>query len=193
MSFQYPGGSEPPEQVVPERSSGATEIPQRAFIDLHGRSLHGFSLLLCLGDERTAGQLTADALARGLGRTEELGHPERAAAWLRSQVYRDFVPRESEVDLSPTLQSMGLTPDALSGLAALGGKERAAMIAGDVERLDRRDAATVIGASDREFSRVIGQARRRYVDAFVVASAGRPVADGPIVRHLRGETARLLA
>jgi DNA-directed RNA polymerase specialized sigma24 family protein len=193
MSFQYPGGSESPEQAAPERPSSAPEIPQPAFVDLHGRSLHGFSLLLCLGDEPAAGQLTADALARGLEHPDELGHPERAAAWLRGSVYRDYVPTDADAGIPDTLHRIGVTPAAAAGLAALSGKERAALIAGDIERLDRRDAATVIGAGGREFSRVIARARRRYVEAFVAASADAPVADGPIVRHLRGEAARLLA
>jgi DNA-directed RNA polymerase specialized sigma24 family protein len=196
MSFQYSGGTEQPGPANSERSTVEPRDPtRRAFIDLHGRSLNGFALLLCLGDEEIAAQLSADALAQGSERVAALGHPERAAAWLRSEVYRAWVPvyREAAPPLPDSLAALGVVQPALDGLHALDGKERAALIAGDIERLDRRDAATVVGSSERQFSRIIERARRDYLDAFAKAAGREAVPEGPLVRHIHLEAARLLA
>src|ERR687895_367576 len=70
----------------PERSPDPpVEVVRAAFRELHGRRLHGFALLLTLGDRERAASLASDALAAGQLRVDELRHPERAAAWLRRQ------------------------------------------------------------------------------------------------------------
>jgi DNA-directed RNA polymerase specialized sigma24 family protein len=196
MSFQYPGGTEP---LGPASSEQSTAEPQtstsRAFIELHGRSLHGFALLLCLRDEELAGRLAADALAQGSSRVDSLGHPERAAAWLRGEVYRSWVPTHRSANAPPSaaLVAMGVDERSMAALDALDAKERAALVAADIERLDRRDAATVIGAGERQVGRVIDRARRRYLDAFAQAADPDHVPEGPLVRHIQREATRLLA
>src|SRR5262245_49203152 len=72
----------------PERSTGAPDegALRDAFRELHGRRLHGFALLLTLGDRAEAARLASDALDAGVARVDELRHPERAAAWLRRRV-----------------------------------------------------------------------------------------------------------
>ena len=71
----------------PDPSPNSTaEAMRAAFRELHGRRLHGFALLLTLGDRPSAARLASEALADGAMRVEELRHPERAAAWLRHRV-----------------------------------------------------------------------------------------------------------
>ncbi|MEA2650619.1 MAG: hypothetical protein QOI85_340, partial [Chloroflexota bacterium] len=65
------------------------ELVRAAFRDLHGTRLHGFALLVTLGDHARAARLAGEAIAAGTARTSELRHPERAAAWLRRRVTRN--------------------------------------------------------------------------------------------------------
>lgn len=169
-----------------------------AFRELHGRRLHGFSLLLTLGDRPLAARLTAQALAAGSGRIDELRHPERAAAWLRAQVV-GAMPRRRHAP-SPdheraALDPLGADPAVVDGLADLGVRQRAALITSDIERLDRRDVETVVGRTGAGLERLLTRARGRYVMAYAtmpLASDRDPEA-GPLVRRIRAVAARTLA
>lgn len=185
------------------RSSSATrsaplspEPLADAFHDLHGRRLHGFSLLLTLGDRALAARLTADALAEGAARAAELRHPERAAAWLRRRVVRD-VPRRrrapSPAEERGAFEEMDVDPAVIDGLAALSVSERAALIAADVERLDPRDVETVAGRGGAAGERLLVRARRRYVDGYAsVPIAAEPGEDGLLVRRIHAVAARAM-
>src|SRR6185503_21221515 len=53
----------------------AAELLGAAFRDLHGPRLHGFALLLMLGDRRAAGVASGRALSAGVARAQQLRHP----------------------------------------------------------------------------------------------------------------------
>jgi len=166
-----------------------TDPIRDAFRDMHGRSLHGFALLLCLGDRRAAAALATDALDAARDRLDELRHPERAAAWLRARVVR-AAPRRSRLDADgwAMLAELGAEEGVVRGLAALGHHERAAIIATAIERLDTRDVSTVVGRHGGWLDALMTSARRRYLRACLRVT-GMAVPDGPIARQVH-ETAR---
>ncbi len=168
-----------------------------AFRDLHGARLHGFGLIVTLGDRRLAARITGDALVAGAARASELRHPERAAAWLRQRVLdrSAHARRRSSSAVTPdatvALADLGLTEPAVSALAMLSARERAALVADAVEGLDRRDIATIVGADGSRLDRLISHARERYLNAAVHALRGDPPA-GPTVDRIHDVAERSL-
>ena len=55
--------------------------------------LHGFAILVTLGDRRAAERAAGFALAAGAEQAAALRHPERAAAWLRARTLRTLGSR----------------------------------------------------------------------------------------------------
>lgn len=161
-----------------------------AFIQLHGRSLHGFALLLCLGDEPAATALSGTSLAAGIEQLPRLRHPERAAAWLRARVVHDAPrsPRPGPRGLA-ALRAMGVDDCVARGLGALSKHERAALVASAIERLDPRDVAVVAGREGRRLDALLRSARRRYLRTTMRAEYV-PVPDGAIAAQVH-EIARL--
>src|SRR5688500_17359124 len=172
------------------------ELQRAAFRELHGPRLHGFALLLTLGDQPGAARLAADALAAGSARTSELSHPERAAAWLRQRVVREAGRRRSEMTRPDrrraALEELGVDDAAFAGLRALNLRERAALVATTVERLDRRDVATIIGLDGTRLERHIRRASRRAMRAGAAVHGERPVSVGPLVTRIRDIARRAL-
>jgi DNA-directed RNA polymerase specialized sigma24 family protein len=161
----------------PVTDQPTTDAARAAFRELHGRHLHGFALLLTLGDTREAWRLTDDALADGTRELDALRHPERAAAWLRRRVVMGS--RRSPQAPGPSadfdLAELGADPAVVAGLAALDRRERAAIIASEIERLDTRDVATIVGREGGSLDRLLRSARARFLAAHA-ASATEPVA-----------------
>jgi hypothetical protein len=179
------------DQGRPEADGAASGVVRAAFRDLHGRHLHGFALLLTLGDAARAAQLTVDALDAAAPHLDELRHPERAAAWLRARVVRmsGGIAR-SALRMQP-LAELGVAPEVAGALGTLGHIERAAVIAASIERLDRHDVGTVVGRDGAALDRLLTQSRRRYAAAHAVR-AGEEVAAGPLVDRVRAEAVRAL-
>lgn len=181
-------------------TSGAAAPPamvRAAFRELHGRRLHGFSLLLTLGDRALAARLTAEALAAGAARTGELRHPERAAAWLRVRVVgamprRHHAPSPDEERAA--LDPLGADPALVDGLADLGVRQRAALITADIERLEPLDVETVVGRQGAKLERLLARARGRYMIAYaaVPLASDRDPEAGLLVRRIRTVAARTL-
>jgi DNA-directed RNA polymerase specialized sigma24 family protein len=182
-----------PQDPASDRAS--TEVLQRAFRELHGPSLHGFALLLTLGDRRRALALTSDALAAADAHAAELRHPERAAAWLRARATAAAGRRDSSIDAESrlaALEPLDVTGSVLAGLAALGTRERAAIIASWVERLDHRDVATVVGRSGNRLDALLRRARQRFL-AGASAAPNRPSGlGGPLTDLVRAAAARAM-
>ena len=188
-----------PEEVllasVPMRPG--PEVLRAAFRDLHGTRLYGFALLVTLGDRARAARLTSDALAAGTARTEELRHPERAAAWLRRQVMRHAGRGPSSVDRSAAapglaLEEMGVDAPVFAGLSVLTTRERGALVADSVEGLDQGDVATVVGVDGARLDRLLGKARDRYAVAVADALDEGSPHEGPRVARIRAIAARAL-
>ncbi len=184
-------------QPAASPSTAAAEAQHAAFRELHGPTLHGFALLLTLGDRARAARLSADALADASERLGELRHPERAAAWLRSRVVRDVtrhrrVPDPRSSDRVAILEQMDVDDAIIAGLAALRLRERAALVAANIERLGLPDVAVIVGRSDRQLSDLLARARTTYFRAYA-ATAGdaQPIA-GPTVDRVRAIAARAM-
>jgi hypothetical protein len=178
----------------PAHASPPPAVVRAAFDEVHGARLHGFALLLTLGEADRAARLTRAALAAAAPRARELRHPERAAAWLRARVVaragrershpgRDAVPAP--------LVALGVDLPTFAGLAALAPRERAAIVAAVVERLDARDVETIVGRGGAALERMLVSARRRFVEAHA-ATAGAPSLDGPFASRLTDIATRAL-
>jgi len=167
-----------------------------AFRELHGPRLHGFALLLTLGDRRRAALLAGDAIARAGHDLSELRHPERAAAWLRGQVVRMAASDDRDLtvaDRLAALADLGITPPALAGLSGLSRIERAGLIATAVERLDTRDVATVVGRDGDRLDALLRRARQRYLRGATAALGEIGGPPGPIGRRVGASAARTMA
>jgi DNA-directed RNA polymerase specialized sigma24 family protein len=153
---------------------------QAAFRDLHGARLHGFALLVALGDRQAAAAASSKALSDAGSRLAELRHPERAAAWLRARVARSLSrhrrPAVPEHERRETLRGLGVTDAAFAGLATLSPRERAVFVAAAIERLEPIDVEQVAGRDPDGTARLVDRARRRYLQAAVAlldAGGGR--------------------
>lgn len=174
------------------------ELVRAAFRDLHGARLHGFALLLTLGDRARAARLTAKALAAGAARADELRHPERAAAWLRRHVTRAAEHARGARRQRPTpenrlaLEELGADVAVFGGLSGLTTRDRAALVADSVERLDRGDVATVVGVNGARLDRLIHAVRARYAAAVARALDDERATSGPTAARIRAVAARAL-
>lgn len=171
-----------PDRAPPE------EVVRAAFHDLHGRRLHGFGLLLTLGDASATARLVGEALAAGVDRAGHLRHPERAAAWLRARVVRyagrTGVARNRVGDDRAGLMDLGADPAVVAALAALDRLERAAIIASSIERFDGRDVATIVARDGRALEQLMLRARARYAAAYEAAATDTVPLDGPLATRL---------
>jgi hypothetical protein len=160
-------------------------VRHAAFRDLHGARLHGFALLVSLGDRPRAARAAAEALEEGIHRSAELRHPERAAAWLRARVLQQL-RRGSQQRVGPgdrerraVLRRLGAADPVFDGLSALSIKPRAALVASTVERFDPIDVETILGMAAGSSLRTVARARERFVAA-VTAAAPAELGDQPV-------------
>jgi hypothetical protein len=175
--------------------TASADAVRDAFRELHGARAHGFALLVTLGDRALAARLTANALGAADRRLDELRHPERAAAWLRARIVGSLPRHPSPpvvYERLAGLEPLEVNPAVVAGLAALNLRERAALVASAVERLDRRDVATIVGRDGVTLDRLLRRARSRFVAAFSAAAPAGADTDGPLVRGVRTLAARTL-
>jgi DNA-directed RNA polymerase specialized sigma24 family protein len=160
---------------------------EAAFRELHGRRLHGFALLLTLGDADLAADLVDEALRAAGRRVPELQHPERAAAWLRSWITARADRRDragASGTLPASVQALGVDHATLAGMAALDTRTRAAVIGRVVEDLDARDVATIVGRDGRQLARLLERGIARYARFRTAATGGESHDAGPIVARI---------
>ncbi len=148
------------------------ELLRVAFRDVHGTRLHGFALLVTLGDRRRAADAARQALAEGARRVDELRHPERSAAWLRARVLRSVVRVSFDHQDAPTtearlaaLRPMRIGRSVLQALSTLSTTERAVLVASGIERLAPSDVEAIVDAAPGATRRLIARARARYLAA----------------------------
>lgn len=167
-----------------------------AFVELHSERLHGFAMLVTLGDRALAGALAAEALAQGSERIAELRHPERAAAWLRAGL-TDAARgpawghrRPTEEERRDVLATLGVDPTTFDGLASLDVRGRAAVVAAHVERLSPIDVAEIVDGGGR-----VRKARRDFVAEYLRAtrSRGSLPPQGPLTSRLQAIASGLLS
>jgi DNA-directed RNA polymerase specialized sigma24 family protein len=182
-----------PYHPVPHEPS--TDDARAAFRALHGRHLHGFALLLTLGDASHAARLTDAALAAGARELDGLRHPERAGAWLRRRVFTESRSggRKSGEPADLELADLGAGPAVMAGLAALDRRGRAAIIAAEIERFDARDVAAIVGRSGGALDRLLRAARSRYLAARAASPAEPASVEGGLVDRIREVARRTMA
>lgn len=176
-------------------ADASLEALRHALRELHAPSLHGFALLLTLGDRRRAISLTAAALAAADAHATELRHPERAAAWLRARVVATAGRRDSRIDARvrlDALDALGAGSAVLAGLAALDVPGRAALIGSAIEHLDDRDVATIVGRSGDRFDALLRRARRRFLDGYAAAPDAPSGLGGPLTDLVHAAAARAM-
>lgn len=175
-----------------------------AFCELHGARLHGFGLLLTLGDRQLAAEAAAQALLTAKPRLGELRHPERAAAWLRASVLRTVRRRArkgrfDDAAYRASLRGLGVELPVAISLAKLSLVDRAALLAADVERLDPHDVATVVNKSQATTARILDRARSTFLAGYAAPDGGveeinlAQKLDGPRGRRLRDVAGRTMA
>ena len=79
---------------------------------------------------------------------------------------------------------MGVSPAVLTALQHLSLRQRAALLAHDVERLDRQDVATILRASDTAVARLLGRGRRLYLGAYATAVQDEALPSGPHAQQI---------
>ena len=178
---------------------GDAEFLRSAFRELHGPRLHGFALLVALGDARRAERAAAAALAQGAKQVEILRHPERAAAWLRARALRDLQGRRwfgggpSPDVRRGVLASLGTDSPTFEGLAALSARARAALVASAVERFDPIDVETILGSSGSATRKAVSRARARYLEVMGrQPAAGTKFMTGTLSKRVREVVDRAL-
>lgn len=149
-----------------------------AFRDLHGSRLHGFAILVTLGDALAAERAAGFALAAGARQAAALRHPERAAAWLRARTLRGLrrwrplrrstLAEERRAALAP----LGVDESVFRGLAVLSIGARAALVASAIERFDPIDVETILDAAPAAARHVVADARSRYLRSAARAESG---------------------
>ena len=174
-----------------------------AFRNLHGPSLHGFALLVALGEPEAAERAAGEALAAGAQQASALRHPERAAAWLRARTLRALhqgLSRGTAIPASArlaTLGDLGVESVVYDALAVLSLEGRAALVASAIERFEPLDTETILGSSPAAARRVISEARARYLQAVegqaggeVGATSAQP--EGELAKRVREVAARAM-
>jgi hypothetical protein len=156
------------------------DLLREAFGDLHGRRLHGFALLVALGDIERAERATAVALAAGEEHATALRHPERAAAWLRARVLgslrgHGIGPSMTEASRRASLAPLGVAGPAFDGMAALSPIERAALVASVIEGFEPIDVETILDMGPTAARRITARALERYQ---LAGTAAEPSAIG---------------
>jgi hypothetical protein len=146
-------------------------------------ALHGFALILTIGDRSQSASVAARALADAAPADPEVD-PSRVTTWLRARVLRDVrrLPRDARLtsdDRFAALHELGVERSTTEALAGLSLDERAALIAASVERHELSAVATIIGKSPVEARRILRAARAGYRDAALAAQAKPRITSPP--------------
>jgi DNA-directed RNA polymerase specialized sigma24 family protein len=182
-----------PDQSAPAASA---DTMAAAFRELHGPTLHGFALLVTLGDRHRAALLANDALDAAADDLAGLRHPERAAAWLRRRVADAAKRGEQRLPATERLAALSglrVGPAALAGLSALSTRQRAGLVAIDVERLDRRDVAAIVGRDGGRLDALLRSARLRYLEGATATPDHLDGPAGPIAQSIALTATRTMA
>ena len=83
------------------------------------------------------------------------------------------------------LAELGADETLLHALAVLSPRERAALIASEIERFDRRDIASIVALDGASLEGLLRRARERYFQAYADKATPGEVPDGPTVLRIR--------
>ena len=172
------------------------DLLRAAFRDVHGVRLHGFALIVLLGDRTTAARLASETIAAAAADAPRLRHPERAAAVLRAGLLRRArrarAPGTLGESQRATLAHLGVDGPAAVALARLRPEERAALVASQVERFGDDDLATILRTTAGRARRAAMAARRRFIERFPAGGESLDELRGPIAERVRGVSARAM-
>ncbi len=176
------------------------DLLRAAFCDLHGSRLHGFALIVSLGDARRAERTAGDALTVGSRHAAALRHPERAAAWLRVRAFGQlrhaslFPGSPSTAARRAALAKLGVDEATFNGLASLSLGGRAAVAATIIERFEPMDVEAILGTSSSATRRVVARATRRYLAAVASSEVDSDTTPaGELSRRVHGIAERAFA
>lgn len=172
------------------------ELLRAAFRDVHGVRLHGFALILLLGDRSGAARLASETIAAVAEDAPRLRHPERAAAVLRADLLRRVHRHRSPTELSEArrtaLAHLGIDGATATALAQLGPDERAALVASQIERFGDDDVATILRTSPARARRAAVAARRRLIERVPAGHDSLDELHGPIAERVRDIATRAM-
>ena len=183
--------------VLPVEARDADQL-RAAFWDIHAARLHGFALLITVGDRERAASAAATVMAAGAERAAELRHPERAAGWLRHRVIRELRRTRRSAGLTAkdrhaALRQLGATESVIALLEGLTVERRAALVAGTIEGLGLPDVATTLDTDLIRASRAVEGARREYLAAAAHGAVPRSAdPPGPLRERIAQLTAQAL-
>jgi hypothetical protein len=175
------------------------DLLREAFGDLHGPRLHGFALLVALGDAPRAERAAAMALAAGEAHAAALRHPERGAAWLRARVLKSLRMRTIGSSVTAATRRANLAPlgvegPAFDGLAALSPPERAALVAAINEGFEAIDVEVILEMSPAAARRTAARAGARYRSAAArVELRPSPPAPGGLAQRVQQVAGRAIS
>jgi DNA-directed RNA polymerase specialized sigma24 family protein len=175
------------------------DLVREAFGDLHGPRLHGFALLVALGDAPHAERAAAMALAAGEAHATALRHPERAAAWLRARVLKSLRVRTIGSSVTAATRRANLAPlgvegPVFDGLAALSPTERAALVAAMIEGFEAIDVEVILDMGPAAARRMAARAGARYRSAAArVELRSSPPASGGLEQRVQQVAGRALS
>jgi DNA-directed RNA polymerase specialized sigma24 family protein len=182
---------------LPVEAKDADELGA-AFWETHAARLHGFALLLTIGDRARAAAATVAAMNAGAGRAAKLRHPERAAGWLRQEVITELrrswpSPRLTPAERREALRPMRVSEPLVAALESMTVERRAALVAGVIEGLDLPDVATILDTDLVRAGRAVEAARREYLaSAARVAAPAQGASPGRLAQHINEVTTRTI-
>jgi DNA-directed RNA polymerase specialized sigma24 family protein len=175
--------------ALPVEAADADEL-QGAFTDAHAARLHGFALLLTVGDGPRAAAAAIAALEEAGERAVDMQHPEQAAAWLRRQVISELrrtwpTPHLPPEERRAALGRMGVAEPLISSLEDMSVERRAALVAGTIEGLAMADVAIALDTDLGGAYVAVEGARRDYLTAAArVAVPGPTATPGALAQRI---------
>jgi len=181
--------------VPPEKGDSSPAVTERE------RRLHGFAVLVAVGDLAAASSAWQVALAAHRVRPRALSDTA-TQGWLRHRVVEELqgtlrgrvdrllhVDHELPVEHRARLRALGASDAAIGGLRALSPVDRGLVIGSAAEHLDVAALRTLAGGSADAARRAVQRAMRRYVHGVQATLVGQPWAR----RQPLGELAERIA
>ncbi|HKO32900.1 MAG TPA: hypothetical protein VJY85_04045 [Candidatus Limnocylindria bacterium] len=180
--------------ALPVEAEDAEQL-QAASWGAHAARLHGFALLLTVGDEPRAAAAAIAALEAGALRAESQDSGQ-AAAWLRREVIGELrrtwpTPYLPPHERHAVLGRMGATDALISSLEGMSAERRAALVVASIEGMPMADVATTLDTDLGDAYRAVEGARLDYLTTAARMTASGPAAGkGPLAQRINEIRAR---
>jgi len=183
--------------ALPVEAEDAEQL-QAASWDADAARLHGFALLLTVGDAPRAAAAAIAALEAGAEHAESQDS-DQAAAWLRREVIGELrrtwpTPYLPPHERHAVLSRMGATDALISSLEGMSAERRAALVVGSIERMPMADVASTLDTDLGDAYRAVEGARLEYLTTATRMTALGPAASpGPLAQRIGDIQARATA